>query len=278
MKFGVEVEMESSEYINHDEVWDEIEDLNGSVNEVKEDGSLNYGAEVTSIPLDSIPQIFEFIKESKDVLRNWGCYEASPSALHIHVSNHKKPSNLNNIACAFGEVFNHIKEMNHNELCHDYNYFKYNYEIRQHLERGLIVKDDNDWVDYMRRLRSFFMRYRSSTLRAKYEYQYPTMEFRCIPNNRASNKYLDVWEKIYTSFINKGTNMNLDKGELLGRNLLSLPLGFKLVEFKKFFELSNKELDVLCFKQNRDSDDKMEQRINRSGNSERDIVSAVMGY
>ena len=247
-KFGVEVELESDEWLDYDDIYSCI----NNCNEVKDDGSLNYGCECTSIPLNRIKDIFNFIHESRNAMMEYGCYTQSPCAIHIHISNHKKPINLHKICYSFYDVFEKIRNNNKSGLMHYRNESISNADLKSRLiNKKLIMQNNEDFYKFCNQSSNILQHYRPTTLRTRMGYNNATLEFRPIPNNRTSKKYFNVWEKIYKTMIEKSEKMHLNEMEKITDSINRFDsLSHKFLAFKEFFDLSFKELHVLMYNQN----------------------------
>lgn len=255
-KFGVEVEMESDEWLDNDSIYSSI----NNCYEAKDDGSLEYGTECTSVKLNNINQVFDFIDESRAVMMDYGGYTASPCAIHIHVSNHKKPINLHKISYAFYEVFEQIRKNNNNGLMHYRNSYISNADLRRNIETNLIMRDESEFYKFCNQSSNYLAQYRPTTLRTRIAgYNSATLEFRPIPNNRSYHKYFETWKKIYSAMIEKTEKMHLIEIEKFSDNVINIPtldrldaLSYQFLEFKSFMDLTFKELDILLHYQNRE--------------------------
>lgn len=249
--YGVEIEMDSDDYVCHEDIWDELEHIGGA-SEVKDDGSLDYGAEINSNVMDSIEAMFRYIKEANNILSDYGCYPKSPSALHIHIKGHKKPTNLHHMAYKLYPIFSHIVNTNKSGLYLDRNIFKHNSMTREALGSGLIMKNNLDFEHFCSRFNErFFQQYRASTLRTRGYGSGTTLEFRPIPN-RTYEPYLDVWEKIYTQMIKQSEAMTLKEAEEYAMGS-DYGLTEAFIDFRNRFNLSYKELHILLYKVTSDS-------------------------
>ena len=105
-RFGVEMEFESEEFNENSWIYSRLTSAGLDVKNVSYDGSLETegGFEVISQPLSCLRETYEFMRDTKRELEGLGIpiKSWSPTAIHVHVSNIKNPTNLFLIMSAMG--------------------------------------------------------------------------------------------------------------------------------------------------------------------------------
>jgi hypothetical protein len=119
------------------------------------------------------------------------------------------------------------------------------------IDKKLIMQNNEDFYKFCNQSSNILQHYRPTTLRTRMGYNNATLEFRPIPNNRTYSKYFDIWEKIYSTMIEKSEKMPLNVMEKITDSINRFDsLSHKFLVFKEFFDLSFKELHVLMYNQN----------------------------
>lgn len=219
MRFGVEMEFESNEYVNWDNLFNKISKKDLDIGTIDEDGSLSdYGFEIISKPLKNINDLYDFMTKTREVVVTEvgdDLYEGPTCAIHIHVSNIKNVANLFSLCTYFRNEFDKIRLNHNNNLVHRFSRWPAPSVIKKakKIDESYIRKsfDYFSLKDFRLRelnpefvaksvlLADHFMGSRRCTLRySGWDSHNNTLEFRIFPH-----KYNDELYKIYCRIVGK---------------------------------------------------------------------------
>jgi len=219
MRFGVEMEFESNEYVNWDNLFNKISKKDLDIGTIAEDGSLSdYGFEIISKPLKNINDLYDFMTKTREVVVTEvgdDLYEGPTCAIHIHVSNIKNVANLFSLCTYFRNEFDKIRLNHNNNLVHRFSRWPAPSVIKKakKIDESYIRKsfDYFSLKDFRLRelnpefvaksvlLADHFMASRRCTLRySGWDSHNNTLEFRIFPH-----KYNDELYKIYCRIVGK---------------------------------------------------------------------------
>jgi hypothetical protein len=271
MRFGVEMEFECDTEYGNDWIELRLVEAGLDVQKVEYDGSLmsEGGFEVISNPLNCLNDVYEFMRKTKERLLdlNMPIKNTSPSAIHVHVSNVKNPTNLFLIMKAFDEPLDQIRRAHKNGLVHErLNLPRYDtlIEAQRHYEErdsydkfsqrelrwALANKIDPIYKYEARTAHQLFMRSRRSTLRySGYDSGNATLEFRVMPQRMHSSVY-KTYVKIIGMCIKMAEESSRKECHLLAETQGRLGLTERLKVFQEFMDLDDKEMHGLFNKIN----------------------------
>lgn len=257
-RFGVELEYELEEVPSYDTIHNILENEGLRVKGVKSDGSLSHaGFEIVSEKLDSLEEVENFMVRGKRRLVREG-YELSaqsPTAIHIHVSNVKKPTNMFLVMRAFQDVFEHMRKKMKNGLVHEKLMLPQRGDLLRAMENGSyedvsrssmrrykgmgidpILDEENKNINHL------FMLGRRSTLRyAGYDSGRKTLEFRVLPQRLHTDVY-KIYVKIVDKLIEYAENMSFNDLYEMNEQKKYAPIHLQMMKFKDVCDLSNEEL------------------------------------
>ena len=266
MRFGVEMEFECDREYSNDWIDLRLIEAGLDVQKVAYDGSLmsEGGFEVISNPLNCLNDVYEFMRKTKERLLdlNMPIKNTSPSAIHVHVSNVKNPTNLFLIMKAFDEPLDQIRRAHKNGLVHErLNLPRYDtlIEAQRHYEQrdsydkfsqrelrwALGNKIDPIYKYEAKTVHQLFMRSRRSTLRySGYDSGNATLEFRVMPQRMHSSVY-KTYVKIIGMCIKMAEESSRKECYLLAETQDKLDLTERLKVFQEFMGLNDKEMHGL---------------------------------